>query len=162
MIHNGLDSAFQIESPIWLSTLLEILIWYKYEIFVINSGNGKFVLLFYGFQSDSVYFVIQSRWFGPYLKLFHLQKEQVINSSQILPKTLFILLAETQDIQDDTSESRKNNSPLTLKKLRGGGIKTRPVYDLSLFSRAKLQSYNPPVFIILHIYNNSMISNSEF
>ena len=97
---------------IWLSILLWILIWYKYEIFVINMGNGKFALLIYWFQSSSVYFAIQSHWFGPYLKLFHLQKEQVINSSQILPKTLFILLAETQDIQDDVSESRKNNSPL--------------------------------------------------
>ena len=98
MIYNGLDSTFQIESPIWLSILLWILIWYKYEIFVINSGNGKFALLVYGFQSGSVYFAIQSHWFGPYLKLLYLQKEQVINNSQSLPKTLFFLLVKTQDI----------------------------------------------------------------
>ena len=112
MIYNGLDSTFQIESPICLSILLCILIWYKYEVFVINSGNGKFALLVYGFQSGSVFFVIQSHWFVPYLKLLHLQKEQLINNSQSLPKTLFFLLVKTQDIQDDASESRKNNSPL--------------------------------------------------
>ena len=48
---------------------------------------------------------------------------------------------------------------ITLNKLRGGGIETRPFQKLPLSSRTKFQLHKLLVFVVLHVLNNSVISN---